>query len=325
MVPEFTVYQRSPHARVPCVQCHIGEGTSWLVKSKISGLRQVFATVTNRYNLPIKTPVHNLRPARDTCEQCHWPRRFSGDLVRVYRHYLPDEANTEKRRALVLRVGGGGGQEAIGIHWHVSAKVWYLPLDDIRQEIGWVGVEHADGRFAQYYDLKRVDEVTPERIEAEKRLMDCIDCHNRATHIFRPPEELLDMALTEGRIDRELPFIKRLGLEFLSQASPNSSEAKLVQIESFYATNYPELYELKRGALIKAMTELEELAKLASFPEWEVDWRTHPDNLGHLESPGCFRCHGKLTSLPARGEGKTIDSNCNLCHSVLSPELLKSP
>jgi len=76
MEPEYTAYQNSPHARVACVECHVGPGAGWYVKSKLSGLYQVYAVTTGNYPKPIPTPIENLRPARETCEECHWPEKF---------------------------------------------------------------------------------------------------------------------------------------------------------------------------------------------------------------------------------------------------------
>ena len=85
MDPEYTAYQNSPHSRVECVDCHIGPGAGWFVRSKLSGLRQVFAVTFHTYSRPIPSPVKYLRPARETCEQCHWPQRFTGDKFLVKR------------------------------------------------------------------------------------------------------------------------------------------------------------------------------------------------------------------------------------------------
>lgn len=109
MKPQYTVYQVSPHAHVDCVACHVGPGATWLVKSKISGIPQIFAVMFNTYDRPISSPVQNLRPARETCEECHWPAKFSGDIVRVFTHYSEDEANTQEIKSLVFRVGGRTG------------------------------------------------------------------------------------------------------------------------------------------------------------------------------------------------------------------------
>ncbi len=319
MRPEYVAYQNSPHAKVDCVACHIGEGASWLVKSKISGVRQVAAVALNTYSRPIPSPVEELRPARETCEECHWPNKFAGDLVRVRRHFQQDEANTETVNTLVLRVGGGESDVARGIHWHVSARVWYLPLDEKRQDIGWVGVARETGKLEEFVDPSRAGLVTPERLAAEQRPMDCVDCHNRATHVFYSPETLIDAALAQGKIDRALPFIKREGLRALNPASSHLDEA-MVRVESireFYRTSYPKVSQEKPAAIDAAVRQLRQVAELTTFPEMKVGWQTHPVNIGHLQSAGCFRCHGKLVSVSEESKGKVVSSECSVCHYSL--------
>lgn len=319
MYPEYTAYQGSPHSRVDCVDCHVGYSAGWMVKSKISGIPQMFATVFKTYDRPIPGPVKNLRPARETCEHCHRPEKFSGDLVRVIRHYQPDENNTEVIVTRVLKVGGGHAAAARDIHWHIAAKVWYLPLDEDRQQIGWVGVEVDNGEMLQFIDPDKAAEINPARIEKEKRLMDCIDCHNRATHIFYSPNELIDMTLAEGRIDRSLPFIKKVGLAALDPSSSSLKEAyeKIQAIEEFYRDTYPQVYEEKRAAIDLALVQLKEMARLTTFPYMRVNWETYTNNIGHLQWPGCFRCHGKLVATTGDSEGQPIDASCESCHYPL--------
>ncbi len=316
MYPEYTTHQASPHSRVLCSECHVGSGAGYLVRSKISGIPQFFAVATSTYDRPIPTPVENLRPARETCEQCHRPERFAGDLVRVHTTYLTDEENTQKVDTRLLRVGGGESGVARDIHWHIAARVWYLAMEEKRQEIGWVGVEDSNGELTQYIDPDKAAEITPQRIEEEKRLMDCMDCHNRATHIFRSPEELIDMALAQGKIDDSLPFIKREGLNALDPPNPSLAQAitNVEAIKEFYRTSYPQIYEEKEPAIDKAIKELKEIARLTTFPDMKVSWKTYVDNIAHQESPGCFRCHGKLVATTGDQEGKIIDAGCESCH-----------
>ncbi len=316
MYPEYTVYQASPHSRVLCSECHVGSGADYLVRSKLSGLPQISAVLFATYERPIQVPVKNLRPARETCEQCHRPERFAGDLVRVHTTYLPDEQNTEKVDTRVLRVGGGEAEIARDIHWHIAATVWYLALDEKRQEIGWVGVEDNNGELTEYINPQKATEISPQLIEDEKRLMDCMDCHNRATHIFRSPEELIDAALAQGKIDKDLPFIKREGLKALDP--PNLSlvqaTAKVEATKEFYRTSYPQLYQEKEAAIDAAIDELKEIARLTTFPDMKVDWNTYIDNIAHQESPGCLRCHGKLVATTGDQKGKVVDATCESCH-----------
>ncbi len=322
MYPEYTAHQASPHSRVLCAQCHVGSGADYLVRSKISGIPLIFATLTGNYDRPIPTPVKNLRPARETCEQCHRPERFTGDLVVTHTTYTSDEGNTPATDTRVLRVGGGQSGGASGIHWHVSAKVYYLPLDEKRQDIAWVRVVRSDGQEVEYINPTDANEVTPERIKKDERLMDCIDCHNRATHIFSSPEQLIDSAIAEGQIDTSLPFIKREGVSALDppNASLAQAYAKIDAIRDFYLKSYPDVAANDAAAIEQAITALRRVAVQTTFPEMHVTWNAYQDEAGHIQSPGCFRCHGKLVASSGQQPGQAIDASCDLCHYFQLPQ-----
>ncbi|MBI2917425.1 MAG: NapC/NirT family cytochrome c [Chloroflexi bacterium] len=320
MAPEYKTYQASPHARVACTDCHVGKGGSWLVKSKIQGLPLTVATVFNTYSHPITSPVESLRPARDTCEQCHWPQKFTQDRLRVTRHFLPDEKNTPQTVALAFKVGGGHAEQARDIHWHIASNVWYLPLDDKRREIAWVGVEEKEGGLTEYFNPQFEDRATPELIARGKRRMDCVDCHNRATHIFRSPDQLVDEAMALGRIDASLPFVKKLALEALEPGDSPSLEAaqsRINRIEAFYRLNYPQLAQGKERSIAQALAELNRLTQFVIFPDMKVTWQTHSNFLTH---DGCFRCHGELSTRPASAP-RVVPVGCNLCHYQVPPEI----
>ncbi len=207
------------------------------------------------------------------------------------------------------------------IHWHIAAKVWYLALDKKRQEIGWVGVEASDGKLTEYIDPNKESQISQERIENEKRLMDCMDCHNRATHIFSSPKDLIDNAFTEGRLDTSLPYLKREGVKALDPANSSLAEAfnKIEAIREFYRTSYSQIYSSKQEAINRAITVLQEIARLTTFPDMKVTWKTYADNVGHIEAPGCFRCHGKLIATSGSQKGQVINADCNLCHYLELP------
>jgi hypothetical protein len=259
--------------------------------------------------------VKNLRPARETCEQCHRPERFAGDLVLTHTTYDPDKANTEHVDIRTLRVGGGEIETARDIHWHVAANVWYLPLDTERQDIAWVGVEDKNGNLTEYVNPK-AGEVSQQRIEKEKRLMDCVDCHNRATHIYHSPEDLIDTALTQGNMDKTLPYIKWLGVNALDPVNPSLKQAvaKVEIIKEFYRDSYPDVLAQKGVEIDRAIEELKNIARLTTFPDMHVTWTTYVNNAGHQDSPGCFRCHGKLAAAAGQQKGSFINFDCNLCH-----------
>src|SRR6202162_2019888 len=212
MAPEFTAYQLSPHARVACVDCHVGAGATWYVKSKLSGARQVFATAFKTYPRPIPTPVHNLRPAQETCEECHWPKKFYGAQLKVFTHYASDEKNTLRQIRMLINTGGGdpatGAPE--GIHWHmnISNEIDYVAADEKRQVIPYIYIKDMQGRVTEYYAQDST--LSKEQVaKASRHRMDCVDCHNRPTHIYIPPDQAVDQALLAHKLDASLPYIKQ--------------------------------------------------------------------------------------------------------------------
>jgi nitrate/TMAO reductase-like tetraheme cytochrome c subunit len=321
MNPEFTAYQLSPHARVACVDCHVGSGATWYVKSKLSGARQVFAATFNTFPRPIPTPVHNLRPAQDTCEQCHWPKKFYGGQLKVFTHYANDEKNTVRQVRMLIKTGGGdpatGAPE--GIHWHMNIenKIDYVSADEKHQIIPYIHVEDLQGRVTEYY--AKDSTLTKDQIaKATRHHMDCVDCHNRPTHIYVPPDLSVDQSLLGHRIDISLPFIKQESVTVLTGAYATTDQAMhsiASGIQGFYESKYPDVAKSKQLEIRSAVTEVQEIFKRTTFPEMKLNWQTHPNNLGHFYFSGCFRCHdGQHVS----ADGKVISRDCNQCHTLMS-------
>jgi nitrate/TMAO reductase-like tetraheme cytochrome c subunit len=316
MTPEYTTYRNSPHQRVNCVSCHIGPGADWFVKSKLSGTWQLVSVAFDLYPRPIPTPIHDLRPARETCEQCHWPKQFVGDRLKVVTRYAEDEANTEQRTVLLLKVGGIEGRESHGIHWHVDPgiRIRYRG-DSTRKTIREIELTRADGTITTY-----VSGGTPTGDAEEPwRTMDCVDCHNRPTHIFRAPTDEVDSALAQGRIARTLPHIKTEALKVLQADYASHEEARRripERIAAFYAENYPALAS-QAGAVRSAGEAVAEIYCANVFPSMKIGWGTYVSHVGHTNSPGCFRCHDEEHKT---AEGKTISQDCSLCHQVLAME-----
>ena len=321
MNPEFTAYQLSPHARVACVDCHVGSGATWYVKSKLSGARQVYAAAFNTFPRPIPTPVHNLRPAQDTCEQCHWPKKFYGGQLKVFTHYGNDEKNSVRQIRMLIKTGGGdpatGAPE--GIHWHmnIANKIDFVASDDQRQVIPYIRVEDMQGRVTEYY--AKDSTMTKEQIaKAPRHHMDCVDCHNRPTHIYVPPDEAVDQSLLAQRIDSSLPFIKQQAVTVLTATYATTDEAKQAiasGLQNFYDSKYPEIAKTKQLEIRNAVTEVQQIFQRTTFPEMKLNWQTHPNNLGHFYYPGCFRCHdGQHVST----DGRVISRECNQCHTLMS-------
>ena len=320
MEPEHTAFQNSPHARVACVECHVGSGVDWYAKSKLSGLRQVIAVIFNTYETPIPTPIRNLRPARETCEECHWPQKFYTNSLVHERHYLRDENNTQWDIHLSMKTGGGLKSKALkeGIHWHINpdVKMEYIPGDNPSEEIPWVRYTNRKTGEAHVYTTDYNPLEEGDVSEADIRLMDCMDCHNRPSHNYLPPSAFVDNAMAKGEIPTDLPGIKKLALDILEFEFPtlDSAETGIRQaIFEFYEEEYEEIFEEDKDKIEVAVAGLLQNYSLNIFPEMKVSWQVHTNNIGHMEFNGCFRCHnGEMVS----DEDREISKDCNLCHTI---------
>ncbi len=319
MQPEYTSYQGSPHARVPCVDCHVGSGASWYVKSKISGARQVLAVMFDTYPRPIPTPIENLRPARETCEECHWPAKFFGTQLLQIPHFRYDEKNSPEQISLGIKTGGGSGElgENAGIHWHMITenKVSFIALDRHAQDIPWVKAIRSDGTEDEYVSTDYKGN-TEELARLEMREMDCMDCHNRPTHIYEPPEAAVDKAMASHFISRTLPWIKKVVVDALVVEYPSREKAHeglRTEIATYYRDRYPEVYKARNADVEKAIDTAVSIYDHSVFPDMKVNWKTYASNIGHRNWPGCFRCHdGKHVTK----NGKTLTTECTSCHTM---------
>jgi hypothetical protein len=313
MSPEYTAYQNSPHANVSCTKCHIGPGADFFVKSKINGLYQVYSVLFNKYNRPIPTPVHNLRPAKETCYECHWPEKFFGSIEFNRTYFRADEENTPWTIQMLMKVGGGDSKHgrAKGIHWHMAIenKIEYIAADEKRLEIPWVRVTGADGVPVVYQSKE--NPLTPEQIaSAEIRTMDCLDCHNRPAHQFHSPERALNEALASGLLDPDMPEIKLNGIEALTGEYETEGDA-LQGIRETLVNAYPEGGE----KVEETIASVQQIYSQNMFPEMKADWRGYPDHIGHMSSPGCFRCHNGDHQ---NEQGQSITRDCDSCHSIIA-------
>ncbi len=317
MQPEFEAYQDSAHSRVKCVECHIGPGASYFTQSKLSGTRQIFAVALNSFPRPIPSPVANLRPARDVCEQCHWPEKFHGDKIERIREYAEDEKNTETVTELELHVGSGSERlGASGIHWHVNPNnaIEYIAIDDKRQVIPWVRYTDRSGTTREY----RAEGVTQEQLDkGDRRRMDCIDCHNRPSHTMAPTaERAVNETIASGEIPVTLPFIRREAANALKASYPSqeaAAERIAKALRDFYRTNHEAVYMARRQDVEKAVAATQTIYRRNVFPTMNVGFGTYPNNIGHMDSPGCFRCHDDSHTAP---DGKTIAQECDSCHTM---------
>lgn len=323
MQPEYTAYQNSSHARVACVECHVGSGADWYVRSKLSGLYQVYAVTTGIYPKPIPTPISNLRPARETCEECHWPQKFYARQLVVERHYLSDEENSEWDISLQMKTGPAysalGLQE--GIHWHINpdVKIEYAATSSDRQNIPWVRYTNLKtGETYTYEDEENI--ITPQQLDTlEIRVMDCMDCHNRPSHDYQTPVKFINTGITSGVIPKELPGIKSLAATVVG-ANFSTTDSAMEHIRSevyhFYESNYEDIFIAKKDLIEQAVIGIQEQFKKNIFPEMKVKWSAYENNIGHLEFVGCFRCHNDRHQ--DKSSGRVISRDCNLCHSIVA-------
>jgi hypothetical protein len=325
MAPEYAAFRNSPHSRVGCAQCHIGPGAGWFVKSKISGIRQLWTVTFGTYHRPIPSPVAALRPARETCEQCHWPQKFQGDKLFVHTKYGDDEASTPATSVLLLKLGGRTlhGNEGIhGRHLDPGERISYVATDARRMVIPKVIYRGDDGKTVEYF----ADGARPEDLKnLPVRKMDCIDCHNRPTHAFELPERAVDAAITEGLVSRELPFIRKISVEALKVPYPDQASAAAGiprALEAYYRRDYPAVLHDHPERVAAAGEAVKAIYLRNVFPDMKLTWGTHPNHLGHDDFPGCWRCHdGSHTSR----DGRTINGNCDACHAILAQDEADPP
>lgn len=323
MEPEYTAYQYSPHARVGCVKCHIGPGADWFVRSKISGSYQLYSVAFNKFPRPIATPIANLRPAQETCEQCHWPKHFYSEKQHVNTYFISDEQNTKWTLDLLMKIGGGNIEAGptSGIHWHMNIdnELTYVATDSQRQVIPWVRSKGPDGNVETYRSTDGVPS-DEELAKMETRRLDCIDCHNRPTHIYHPGARSVNHVMTLGWIDPGLPNVKSTAVNALEGSYSTKQTAQdsiRISIEEYYKTNYPGLAQSKKAEINRTVAEVQKIYSRSYFPEMQVNWKKYPDNLGHMYYPGCFRCHdGKHVS----ETGKVLSRDCNVCHTILAQQ-----
>ena len=315
MKPEYTAFQNSPHANAGCTGCHIGPGADFYAKSKLNGLYQVYSTIFNKYNRPIPAPVHNLRPAKETCYTCHWPEKFFGAVEFKRTYFRADEENTPWTIQMLMKVGGGDSTHGRtqGIHWHMAVenKIEYIATDEKRLEIPWVRMTDADGKQTIYQTNNKDSQLTPEQVaNAEIRTMDCIDCHNRPTHQFHSPERALNEALASGQLNPDMPEIKLNGIEALTGEYETEGEG-LKAIQEMLAEAYPD----GGPEVEKAIAAVQRIYSQNIFPEMKVSWEAYPDHIGHLITPGCFRCHNGDHQ---NEQGQTISRDCDSCHTIIA-------
>jgi hypothetical protein len=314
MEPQYVAYQHSPHASIGCVACHVGPGVAGFVEAKLAGLNQVYQMVGDSYPRPIVANHRKAEITSEACERCHWDQKRWGPRISVFSHFGYDLGNTRRSLHLLTRpmgkraVAEGGARR----HWHdTNDRITFRAADERKQTIPWVKVVRADGTTTTYEDREWQAKNAAAPLLAETR-MECVDCHSRPAHQIPSPDHAVNEALSEGRIDRSLPSIKRAAVAALSsrQEGP-AADGMRKAIESFYTEHFQGAVLNRKESLEGAARELAAIRRRTVFPAMGVDWSTHPDHSGHRESPCCFRCHGgRHTSQ----DGKTISAECDTCH-----------
>jgi nitrate/TMAO reductase-like tetraheme cytochrome c subunit len=321
MHPEYTAYKIAAHSHVACVDCHIGSGAEAYFSAKVNGTKQLVEVAFHRYPTPIPSPVQNLRPARYTCEGCHSPDRFVGEKLLVKSSFADDEKNTETQTVLVLHLGGLDGLSHLtGIHGVHLGHIEYVATDPTRTTIPWVQKRNADGSET-VFAASALNGAVP---QGERRVMDCIDCHNRAAHPFVTAEQALNQAMADGPVSPELPWVHKESLALLQATYASEAEASTkipAQLADFYRTQHPEVLPAKADLVKTAGQELVTLYSQNVFPFMKVTWGTHPNHIGHMSYPGCWRCHdGDHTT----NDGKaSITNDCAACHNLLAQDVAK--
>src|ERR1035437_1637681 len=317
MEPEFTAYRDSPHSRVECVKCHIGPGAGWFVKSKLSGTRQLLAVTFKTYPRPIPTPVHNLRPARQTCKACHWPQKYGEDRVRVISKFADDETNSATKTVLLMKIGGGNNGIGIhGTHLGPGVKIRYGHSDEARQTIPWVEYNSPDGKSVVY----ATPEARPDGAGLDIREMDCMDCHNRPSHTYELPDRAVERAMAAGLISPALPFAKKKAVEILKVAYASRDEAARRIPEAFaayYRQSYPAVWSERQAQVTSSGNQVLAIYDRNIFPDMNVTWGKYPNNIGHTDFPGCWRCHDSNHTAKT---GAVITQDCNARHTMLADD-----
>jgi len=316
MAPQWAAYQESPHSHVDCVECHVGSGMKSYVQAKVNGTKQLIEVTAHRWPTPIRATLNGLRPARETCEECHTPAKFIGEKLLVKTTFGDDEKNSVTRTVLVLHLGGIDSVSHLsGIHGAHLNNFEYVATDNDAQTIIAVSRPNGDGTATQYVSS---DWKGP--VKGVRRTMDCMDCHNQATHVFQTPQDAVDEAMLDGSPSPDLPFVHKQGLQLIQATYSSQAEAgaKIIAgLDDFYRTKYPDVWNTQRGEIDAAGKRLVAIYDRNVFPDMKVTWGTYPNNIGHMAYPGCFRCHDGNHNTK---DGKTLSNDCSLCHNLLATD-----
>ena len=333
MEPQDKSYHASTHANVAsCGQCHVTPGVAGFIKAKLEGTRELKNLVFNTYPIPIPPIEHGKMPLSvNTCTNCHQSSSLDTNVgpnkLVLRTTFAPDEFNTRKDLAVVMRPARAGSADALGVHWHIQTPVEYTTTDEREQSID--TVSHTDPRTGQERTFIAVGKIRDsnnaaldvERLRANSHVvtMQCISCHNRVGHDIPTAGQAVDDALLTGKLDPTLPFLKKKAVELLSGpwVSTEADQAEIAQLPAFYAAEYPLVAQQKADQVQKSTDELTRMYAELVTARMETGPGTYPNNLGHQAGQGCFRCHdGAHYEVVDKVVTKTtIPSNCDTCHT----------
>jgi len=328
MGPELAAYDAGPHRDVTCGECHVEPGVEGWIKAKLNGTKQLIQVITGLYPKPVPPPDHtDLPPVADTCLRCHSLERLATVNLVTRTTFTEDQANTRQFVGLMIRPGSGDVADVNrSVHWHVLSDVQFRAPAANAQKIDYVVVTRSDGTVEEYLAQDKIgvaEDVGPDiaKIKATEpdRKVDCITCHNRVGHPIPNPGLSTDARLVAGQIDPSLPFIKREAMRILWSAFPDvpTADAEADKLTSFYSLNYPDVAATQAAAIGQAVAQIKLLYRLAATPDMKVTAASYPDNLGHLDFPGCFRCHdgGHFLVKDGTVTKEVIPSTCDTCHT----------
>jgi nitrate/TMAO reductase-like tetraheme cytochrome c subunit len=326
MKPQFVANRRTPHRNVACVDCHIVPGAAGYVKAKMNGQKQLVEVVLNNYERPVPPALASdkLAPSSETCETCHSRSTEIGQSLIIRSKFKDDEMNTPTQSVLMMNVGGGRLGGIHGIHMSPDIEIRYHTADPKRQVIGTVEYRNTRTGQTSVYSVPNAKETSDPVF-----VMQCADCHNRQGHAFEQPDEAVNHAMAEGQIPLGLPFAHKAGVEILKRSYNDQEEAAKAipaAFSAFYAQKYPDVASKRSGDISQAGKVLANLYDQNVFPDLGVKWGTYPDNLGHADNFGCFRCHDESHQTAQK---KTISQDCTICHNPLAvdesnPAVLKT-
>lgn len=270
---------------------------------------------------------NRLVPSSETCEKCHWPQIGGAVRLRVLANFKDDETNTASQTVLSMVIGGSTGSGIHGSHFGPGVRIRYAAADAKRQSIPWVEYRNEKASTVRTYTAAGITDAAVAKLVTHE--MQCVDCHNRPAHAFEFPERAVNRAMASGEIAASLPFVKKKSMELLNDRYPDQEEAarKIIGgLRDYYRLSYPEVFAEHAEHVERAAKGVAAIYARNVFPDLGVTWGTYPNNLGHTDSPGCFRCHddGHTSS-----DNKVITQDCASCHEMLaveeaSPEILKT-